>query len=371
MLGPADLIIALAARFLPSTFHHRLQQIKRPFAERAAADIPRSNVTIVLTPDPPQIRFPYALVATCKNEADSLKAWIESVERLSLPPAEIVLCDAGSSDQTVQLLRAWAARRDSVKIISRPGANIATGRNAAAREATQSILVFSDLGTTLAPDWAARLVAPLKEDPEVEVAMGYYDVDVQPGLLRAISRLVTPRLETIDPATFLPSARSVAMTRDVFERAGGYPEHLTDAGEDSLFDIRLKKVATKLAFVPTARVRWKAPGSYLGMFRMITRYARGDAEGEMFWRHYLWLVGEFGKAVLELFFGAVCLSASVIWIRAAGALLLFFAMLRIYKTITRFPVTGARGFLAASTVAVAQTFGFLRGISFAGVDAKE
>ena len=50
------------------------------------------------------------------------------------------------------------------------------------------------------------------------------------------STTTLPDQTDIDPARFLPSSRSVAFRREVFDRTGGYPEWL-DYCEDLLFDM--------------------------------------------------------------------------------------------------------------------------------------
>ena len=59
---------------------------------------------------------------------------------------------------------------------------------------------------------------------------------------------VLPLTDEIDPATFLPSSRSVAFPKAVWALAGGYPEWL-DYCEDLLFDFGINRQAPALVSI--------------------------------------------------------------------------------------------------------------------------
>jgi hypothetical protein len=93
---------------------------------------------------------------------------------------------------------------------------------------------------------------------------------------------VLPALSEIDPATFLPSSRSVAFTRTAWQAAGGYPEWL-DFCEDLVFDLRLRRLHPTFAFAPDAVAYFRPRGDLLSFFRQYYHYARGDGKADL-WR---------------------------------------------------------------------------------------
>ena len=115
-------------------------------------------------------------------------------------------------------------------------------------------------------------------DPQVGVSAGYYDVRETNTLSRLARQFFGVDLAKINPQEFLPSGRSLAFHKELWERAGGYPEWLTDAGEDTLFDVRLKAQAARWAFVPTARAAWYAPDTFRKLLKTYYRYSLGDGE---------------------------------------------------------------------------------------------
>ncbi len=106
------------------------------------------------------------LVATVKDAAGEVGEFLASVAAQTRPPDEIVICDGGSTDGTVDVLRA----ADGVTLLEETGANIARGRNLAIRAATHDLIAVSDADCVLAPGWLEALLGAL--DRGADVAMG-------------------------------------------------------------------------------------------------------------------------------------------------------------------------------------------------------
>ena len=225
------------------------------------------------------------LIATIRNEEHTIGELLESIAAQSRPPDEIILCDGGSTDGTLPIVRGFAARLP-VTIIERPGANISEGRNAAIRAASHEIIAVTDAGVRLEPDWLARIVEPLELDQEVQVVSGFFHSDPATPFEVALGATTLPDQSEIDPAKFLPSSRSVAYRRAAFEAAGGYPEWL-DFCEDLILDFNLKAKFGRFAFVPEAVAHFR-PRQTLGEFlRQYYQYARGDGKARLFGRRHL------------------------------------------------------------------------------------
>ena len=78
-----------------------------------------------------------SIIATVYNEGPAIRKLLDSILAQTIFPDEVVICDGGSSDDTVAQIEAYADRLP-LRVIVEPGANISRGRNvaiAAAREA--------------------------------------------------------------------------------------------------------------------------------------------------------------------------------------------------------------------------------------------
>ncbi|MBI3762714.1 MAG: hypothetical protein HY260_12765 [Chloroflexi bacterium] len=92
---------------------------------------------------------------------------------------------------------------------------------------------------------------------------------------------VLPEAQDVNPKAYLPSSRSVAFRRDVWEAVGGYPEWL-DFSEDVVFDMNVRRRFGPFVFAPQAVVHFRPRGSLSTFARQYYQYARGDGKAGLF-----------------------------------------------------------------------------------------
>jgi cellulose synthase/poly-beta-1,6-N-acetylglucosamine synthase-like glycosyltransferase len=227
------------------------------------------------------------LAATLLNEGRFLREWWNSILRQTRFPDELVVVDGGSCDGTPLMLRELS--RDApfpVKVEVLPGCNIARGRNHAVRISSHPLVAVTDGGCVLHPRWLENLVRPLEEDPGIQLAAGFYQ-PLEGSWFQAVSACVTlPLVEEVRGDRFMPSSRSVAFRREVWEQVGGYPEWL-DIGEDMYFNHAWRRMGVRHVFVPDALVYWAMREDPVSLFRQYFRYARGDGEAGMYPHRHL------------------------------------------------------------------------------------
>jgi glycosyltransferase involved in cell wall biosynthesis len=361
------------------------------FREKANIGITKVNTQVYYVAPEIKVRFPtaeflelgkgkYSLIATCKNEIRGIGEFSESVKSQTLKPVEVVICDAGSTDGTLEFLEEWARTEDqfSVKVIKADNVNISEGRNIAVKGSREEILLFSDLGTTLDPNLALYLVSAFGNNKSIEFVMGYYKPTFSASWHEALSYFLLPRWDLIEPETFFASGRSMAVSRSLYDKVGGFPEELTHAGEDSLFNFNVRRIVNGIAFVPEAIAHWKMEPDLWKMWKSIFRYAKGDAEtGFLFWSYYRDLLIKLSKLgfdlLLFLFFYfvagylALILISSVL--RFVSYPFLLFGIYRIYILSKEYGVflegsikEKAMKFSVLWYFLSAQVCGFLRGV---------
>jgi hypothetical protein len=150
----------------------------------------------------------------------------------------------------------------------------------------------------LEPTWLEELLRPLEEG--ADVAMGFY-LPLTDGFLSECLAAVNLPLDAseVDPATFMPSARSVACRRDAIEAVGGYPEWL-DIGEDMWVNHRWRERGLDLRFAPGAVVRWRLRPTLTATWWQYFRYARGDARGGLYPARHALRFGVYGGLAAAL-----------------------------------------------------------------------
>jgi hypothetical protein len=110
--------------------------------------------------------------------------------------------------------------------------------------------------------------------------MGFYRPIADGFLASCMAAVNLPEPEEVDPASFMPSSRSVAFRRSAIDAAGGYPEWL-DIGEDMYVDHRWRALGLDMRFVPGAVVRWRLRTDLVDTWVQYFRYGRGDAIARM------------------------------------------------------------------------------------------
>jgi glycosyltransferase involved in cell wall biosynthesis len=275
----------------------------------------------------------------------------------------VIVVDGGSTDGTAERLRT----AKGLTLIQEPGANIARGRNTAIAAATHDVLAVTDGDCVLEPDWLERLLEPL--DAGADVSMGFTAPIADGFLARCMATVNLPDAEEIDPATFMPSSRSVAFRRTAIEAAGGYPEWL-DIGEDMYVDHRWRELGLDLRFAPEAVVHWRLRSTLRDTWVQYFRYARGDAIAGMYAERHAVRFGVYGLGLYAL------------GTRGAGRKLaalaggLAYASRPLRRAAARFDDAGERAAALAAVPALmafidlAKMAGYLAGLANSGIGAE-
>jgi glycosyltransferase involved in cell wall biosynthesis len=236
-------------------------------------------------------RLGVSVIATVYNEAQAVGRLLDSLAAQTRRPDEVVICDGGSRDGTLEVIRAWAVEHPGVlsnlRMIVEPGANISRGRNAAIAAAAGPLIAATDAGVRLAPDWLEQLTLPWSKGGELPLAVaGFFLPDAHGPFQTALAATVLPLPGDVDPHTFLPSSRSVAFTKAAWAQAGGYPEWL-DYCEDLIFDFRINALRSRRSsgfdWAPDALVYFRPRTTLRAFWDQYYRYARGDGKADL-WR---------------------------------------------------------------------------------------
>lgn len=225
-----------------------------------------------------------SVIATVKNEGEALRPLLDSLIQQSKAPDEVVICDGGSTDNTLEILTEYK-RWLPLKILVARNANISQGRNLAIGAATCPIIAATDAGVVLAPYWLEELTRPI-EAGETAVASGWFEADPYTDFEVVMGATVLPARSDIVPEKFLPSSRSVAFLKSAWESVGGYPEWL-DYGEDLVFDMSLREQYGDFPLVDTAVAYFRPRSDLTGYFKQYFKYARGDGKANLWPKRHL------------------------------------------------------------------------------------
>ena len=225
--------------------------------------------------------LPVTVIATVLNEVEDIARLVPSLLAQEPPAAEVVIVDGGSTDGTWEWLAVAAKEHPSLRAIRDESCNlrncpgpIARGRNVAISAATSELIACVDAGCTYAPDWLARISAPL-EDGSAEYALGGSSMDLaDPTVWDLASAHFFGVKLAIDTPSKSCTARSMGFRKELWKRIGGFPETYF-FGEDTLFDQRARAV-TRPAFVERAKALYRPQYTVRTACRQLAGYAASD-----------------------------------------------------------------------------------------------
>ena len=219
----------------------------------------------------PRHKVEVSVITTLFNEGATVIDLLDSVFEGTVTPDEVVVADGGSTDETLELLARYASERPEVRILTESGGRSA-GRNAAIAATRNQRIVCIDGGCTAGPAWLTEITEPLAAG--AEWVGGFYQPKGETALSAAIGLTMVFVIEEVGP-DFVPSARSMAFEKRLWEEVGGFPEDVQYA-EDTSFDRALMATGYRPEFAPDAIVEWRPPSGLVSQARTMFSWGRGD-----------------------------------------------------------------------------------------------
>ncbi len=193
------------------------------------------------------------------NGEKTIKKCLDSISSSSYKDLEVIVVDDGSTDNTVEILKNY-----SLKIIRQKNKGPAVARNNGAKHSTGELLFFFDSDVILKKN-TIQLVIDTMKDKNADVVCGVYDINpANKGFFPSYKALIDFYLFTrgdLDNYEIFES-RCALIKKGVFERVGGYNEHLKwgmDV-ENEEFGHRITKAKNRIVVNKDVQVYHHFPG---------------------------------------------------------------------------------------------------------------
>jgi lipopolysaccharide/colanic/teichoic acid biosynthesis glycosyltransferase/GT2 family glycosyltransferase len=192
-----------------------------------------------------------SVVIPAHNAAATITACVTAVQQQCRPRSryEIIVVDAGSSDDTVRLAAEAGAR-----VICRPAPGNAAARNDGVRAASGGIICFTDAYCVPCPHWLDQITAPF-QDPAVAGCKGVYLSDQKEAVARFVQLEYEEKYQRLrgqEQIDFIDTY-SAAYRREILLANGGFDERFPFL-EDQELSFRLAARGYHLVFQPGAAV---------------------------------------------------------------------------------------------------------------------
>lgn len=229
------------------------------------------------------------VIVTVLNEEKTIDSFLDSLEKQTKKPDEVIIVDGGSGDGTVERIKnyvlsppAGEAGIKNLKILKKYGVNRSEGRNIGIRNSKNEIIAVTDAGCLLDKYWLEEVTGPFL-DKRVMTVSGFYKPSCSTIFQKCLAPYVCVMEEIIKKRMrnkdfeFLPSSRSLAFRKVVWEKAGGYPVTMNYC-EDLVFDQKVKSMGFKFYFAPRAIVCWPMRKTLTAASKQFYNYAVGDGQ---------------------------------------------------------------------------------------------
>jgi O-antigen biosynthesis protein len=218
--------------------------------------------------------WPSLSVVVCAyNEERLITECLDSLTRLDYPNLEVLLCDDGSEDETLSIMRRYPFR-----VLALPHGGLSRARNAGIAAATGDIVAFLDADAHCHPEWPYHLALSMEDEgvvatggPNLPVAdAGFVERAVAASPGSPVEVLVTD-----DRAEHVPGC-NMAFRKEAIEAVGCFNEVYVSAGDDVDVCWKLMDAGGQIAFSAAAQVRHHRRSTVKAYLKQQRGYGRSE-----------------------------------------------------------------------------------------------
>lgn len=256
------------------------------------------------------------LVMPIRNEGAFIAQALGAALAQDYPAAlmEVIVADGMSTDSTREIVRGLQSTDARVRLIDNKGKFVATGLNAALREARGEIIVRADGHCEIAPDYVRRCVYHLLEEG-VEAVGGPIETIGETYVAQAIAQAMSSSFgvggsafRTVqDRRMLVESVAFPAYTRGAVELAGFFDEELI-RNQDDEYNYRLCELGGRILLAPDIRSRYYSRSSLRSLWRQYFQYG--------YWKVRV-MQKHFGQMRLRQFIPLLFVAAVIVSLLAA------------------------------------------------------
>jgi O-antigen biosynthesis protein len=220
-------------------------------------------------------QWPALSVVVCAyNESRLLDGCLASLAELDYPDLEVIVCDDGSTDDTLGI-----ARRYPFRVLALPHRGLSAARNAGAQAGRGRYVAYLDADARCHPHWPYHLMLSMEDEGVVATGGPNLPVPDAGFVERAVAMSPGGPVEVLvsdHRAEHVPGC-NMAFRRDALLAVGGFDVSFTSAGDDVDVCWKLLDAGGEIAFSPAAQVhhhRRSTVTAYLGQQRNYGRAER-------------------------------------------------------------------------------------------------
>lgn len=202
----------------------------------------------------------FSIILPTYNRISSLESCVRGIAALDYPRAnfQIIIVNDGGVDIPSSLVAAWQKELDLI-LLKQENRGPSAARNLAVRHARNEWLAFIDDDCVPRPGWLTQLAAALSTTPDAILGgktLNGFEHNIYSEASQCLLSFLIEYYHRSGRVTAQPSffpSNNLAMSRRIFEQAGGFDEQMLFSEERDLCR-RLLASGYRLQFVPQAEV---------------------------------------------------------------------------------------------------------------------
>ena len=241
---------------------------------------------------------PLSIMVTAKNESENLLQCVPSILRSEYPDFELILVNDLSTDNTVQVMKAFEEQDPRVRMVDissdRYNQDMASGKKFALtlgiKAAKNDFIVLTDADCVVKEDWLDEMGYAFAAKGSVLIGTGNYKSSGMIGALHSAVNFRFSQQYLVANEFALPFGavgRSMGIDREVFFQVQGFKDHMSiPSGSD---DFPPPRIIGKgmIVNVPRAVTESQSPRSISAWIRQRSRHVKASIRYK--WSHKILL----------------------------------------------------------------------------------
>lgn len=185
------------------------------------------------------------------NGAATIRCCLDAVFASAYDNFEVIVVDDCSTDNSVGIISKFPCKL--IQLDKHSGASKA--RNEGARNSSGEILFFTDADCVLQKNTLSVVGKSFPDDKKIMVGGSYTKMPFDDNLFSIFQSLFINYSETKKESPDYVAAHAMAISSEVFNKSGGFPEAFLPIIEDVEFSHRLRRSGVRLAINPDLLVQ--------------------------------------------------------------------------------------------------------------------
>jgi glycosyltransferase involved in cell wall biosynthesis len=208
-----------------------------------------------------------SVLITCFNYGAYVGKAIESALEQTFPPAEIIVSDDASQDNSCEVVESYIGRGFDIRLLRNPHGGMAANLNSAYRNCSGDVVCLLDADDTFLASKIEAVVNAFRANPQAGFAIHRASLVDNQGRARGLYPLLSAlpsgncmqsTYENSGILMGLPPTTNLALRREVAERIFPIPVEYTGYAEQMIH--RLAPLMTELCAVDVPLARWRLHG---------------------------------------------------------------------------------------------------------------